>query len=383
MRRSHSSQDTQPGEYRYHVQHPAPKTKPLRVGMPSAERGGRPGDTAFQRHIRTFTIVAVFMVAFLGITVFTAIKSWQIRHTRVTRHIPKEDTPENSMWRTSPSSSGVAPSASPTTEADTIHQAEILARQAELMVEATNYREAITLYSDAIHVWPDLATAYPRLGRLLLETGNDQRAQIALERAAELFPASADILNDLGVAYLRMNRFDRALTQFETALTIAPDHGPALFNQSLCLRATGRLAEARRVLDQYLVRRPNDPQGLKEKAFFIATEGHYEGALALLEQIIAAFPAWPPAYFDAAATAALMKDTDHAIRFLRKVESLTSPAAVYLVYQQPAFNEVRLSEAGKIFQRDLVRRAQSAGAPARPPPGSRGAPEPMLSDVTE
>ena len=37
---------------------------------------------------------------------------------------------------------------------------------------------------------------------------------------------------------------------------------------------------------------------------------------------------------------------------------MASPSAVYLVYQQPAFREVRLSESGRAYLKALVERAR-------------------------
>lgn len=371
----------EPPEYSYHVQHPAPKAQAPRTGKIAPARAGKPGDQAFNKHVRVFVVVALFMIVFLALTVFSIVWTWHVRHTRMTRDIKKDADAGDTGWRSSQSMKTTT-LFSTTSEADSIHEAEILARQAELMVEATNYREAVKLYSDAIRVWPGLAPAYPQLGRLHLKMGNDARAQPILERAAELNPAAADIFNDLGVAYLRMNRYEKASPLFRTALTIQPDYGPALFNLSLSLRASGDMAGARKILDQYLLARPDEPRGLKEKAFFVAAEGHYAGALGILEEIMLSSPDFAPAYFDAAATAALMKDPGNALRLLRKAEALTSPASAYLVYQQPAFNEVRLTDTGKIFLRDLVRRAQS-GAGSAQATYSRGTPEPMLSEAAE
>jgi hypothetical protein len=67
---------------------------------------------------------------------------------------------------------------------------------------------------------------------------------------------------------------------------------------------------------------------------------------------------WPSLRFDAAATAALMGRSENAIVHLQKAEALASPSAVYLVYQQPAFREVRLSETGRAYLKELVERAR-------------------------
>jgi hypothetical protein len=49
---------------------------------------------------------------------------------------------------------------------------------------------------------------------------------------------------------------------------------------------------------------------------------------------------------------------DDAIRYLEKGEAFTNPARAYKVYQQPAFNKIRSSELGKIYEKELVDRTR-------------------------
>ena len=43
---------------------------------------------------------------------------------------------------------------------------------------------------------------------------------------------------------------------------------------------------------------------------------------------------------------------------MEKAEPLASPGAVYEIYKEPAFKEIRLSEIGKEFEKNLADRAR-------------------------
>lgn len=381
MNRTPHGGGNRPADYLYHAQHPS-----ARPGRRRGDKGparSNPPDSAFKRTLRTFSIVAGFMFLFFLLTIFAAVKSWQIRHSRVTRDLPPEDEIADFGRRaTMPTSSIAVAAGLGSGDADTLQRAELLAQQAKNAALETNYTDAVRLYADALRIWPGLAAAQLELGRLHLQLRNYPKALVALERAAELHPTDPGALNDLACAHFLMQRFDRARAQLEAALRLQPDFAPALYNMALCRRFMGDPTGAQHALDEYLAIRPNDPYGLREKAFFLAAEGHYAGALEILVQVLDAKPDWAPPYFDAAASAALMQKTGDAINYLRKAESLTSPAAAYLLFQQPAFNEVRLSETGRAFQRELIRRAQSMAAPAAVAAGLTN-PEPMLSGAAQ
>ena len=98
------------------------------------------------------------------------------------------------------------------------------------------------------------ADAY-RLGRLHLANKNFQLAVEYLEKASGEANASADVHNDLGVAYLQRAGdcdFDRAREQFERILRTQATFEPAVFNLALFYDINGRQADAERQWKRYL-----------------------------------------------------------------------------------------------------------------------------------
>jgi hypothetical protein len=98
------------------------------------------------------------------------------------------------------------------------------------------------------------ADAY-RWGRFYLIEGNYEKAIEQLLMAAEDPHAPPDVHNDLGVGYLlrfTAGDFERALSEFKSALTQDETFLPAIFNLSLLYERNGMTEEAAQQGERYL-----------------------------------------------------------------------------------------------------------------------------------
>lgn len=314
-------------------------------------------------NIRTFVISAVVMTGFLILATYVADRIWRFKEQR---HVSRGEAPapaadnRSISSRETASPPGLTPT-NPATELDPekLRKAIFLTRSAEALEKAGDLKEAAGRYQEALKVWPYLVDAWAQLGRVYLQLQDFDNAARALERAVESDPSNPALLNDLGVAYLYRNHIPMAAEFFRAAVDISPDYAPALFNLVLCSLATEDIETAREQLEAYLRIRPDDPRALKEKAYLLAREGKYREALAILQKAIIHNPEWAPLYFDAAAAAALLGSTEDAVAYLEKAELLTTPREVYRVYLQPAFQQIRLTELGQLFEKELAERARS------------------------
>jgi tetratricopeptide (TPR) repeat protein len=339
-------------------------------------------------NLRTFLIVGAGMSVFFALAMFTSIRAWRLKEARATstkpataqdseargrRRIKDPTRLENAEWGRRAGSAGQS-------DTDAIHAALLLAKRADALVESGETREAIDLYTEALTVWPHLTAARIKLGRLFLTMRDYIRAQEYLEAAVDNDPGSPDLINDLGVSYFHQRRITTAMKQFKSAVQIDDRFAPAYFNLALCHLSMADQNSARDYLHKYLLLVPDDTRALKQKAFLDATDGDYTNAMTTLQQAISIDSNWPSLRFDAAATAALMGRGGDAIVHLQKAETLASPSAVYLVYQQPAFREVRLSEQGRAYLKDLVERARERAGVKETYNPLRDVIEPVLSN---
>ena len=321
----------------------------------------KPAQDMFANNLKILGIFIAGIVLLVVIAYAFSSHSWNAKRARVARTQPTElsSTTSGRVDKRQRNLQIPLPGESQTPSAEVLREASVLARRGETLEDAGDLVGAAEAFQAALETWPNLAQVRGRLGRLYLRLSDFPKAQTVLETATEQNPASAGLMNDLGVSHFQQQRTDVAARMFAAALQLDPEFPEALFNMALCQLARSDNPRAADFLDRYLMLRPDDPKALKERAFIDAVDGNYSNAMNRLHQAIATDPAWPPLYYNAAATAALMGSTEDAIKHLEKAEQLTSPAAVYLMYQQPAFDQVRRAEAGISFEKALLERARA------------------------
>jgi tetratricopeptide (TPR) repeat protein len=92
---------------------------------------------------------------------------------------------------------------------------------------AGNQVEALKLYQSAIARGVHSAWVYSRLGHLRLQQGDRNAAIAAFERAAQLNPSDCESLNDLGLAYLELEKVADADRVFQWCLATGEPYAGA------------------------------------------------------------------------------------------------------------------------------------------------------------
>ena len=263
-------------------------------------------------------------------------------------------------------------------ETEKLMRAAYLARVARTFEDNNDLDKAAQKYREALDVWPYTPDVWAQLGRVYLRQHDYWHAQVALEKAIEGNPGAVEVLNNLGVAYLWRQNLESARKVFQAALDIDPNYALTYFNLALCLIAQNDRPQARERLEQFLRMKPDDARGLRELACLKAIDNERDEALTDLEPALAQAPDWPLHYFDAAVVSALLGDFEKSIRYLEKAEPLSGPSNVYKIYQEPPFKELRLTEAGKLFEKDLAARAREMISRQEQPPVPTAS-DPMIS----
>lgn len=382
----------------YHRPEPKPRLRDstrrdMRKNTTGSSRRSIGGERAvLLSSIRTFTLVTLLLLMLAALTAYMIRWSWRTLDRRmqdrvgeprpstasprrsapapgerIQMQVREQETPPRSL-RAFPEATtgfpvgappeGVPPQFQAELDMEVIRRAVYLQKRAEALLADGNPAEAIERLHDALDIWPHFMPAWTQLGQAYLAMGQFARARIALERAAESDPSNPAIWNDLGVVLFYQNRMRDALEIFEMVADLEPNYPEAHFNRALCYLVRNDTERVEAALDAFLRMRPDDAHALRKKAYLQAGRQDYQAAYNSLQRALTTAPDWPPLYLDLAATAALLGRLQEAIRFLDEAKSLTSPDAVYQVYQQPAFQEIRFTEEGQRFQRELAERAR-------------------------
>jgi tetratricopeptide (TPR) repeat protein len=110
-------------------------------------------------------------------------------------------------------------------------------------------------------------------GDALFAQGRLSEAVAEYERGLVLDGAEPNLLNSLGVCYGHLGQMDRAMEYFQRALDAAPGDFMAHYNLGYALMAQGRLAEARRRLDESLAMAPDHADTLFQLGRLAQGEG--------------------------------------------------------------------------------------------------------------
>ncbi|HEY4977518.1 MAG TPA: tetratricopeptide repeat protein [Gaiellaceae bacterium] len=96
-------------------------------------------------------------------------------------------------------------------------------------------------------------------GKRHLADGMPAQAVVSLEKAKRHEPRKASIREALGIAYLRLGRFEEAESEFRAMVEITPTDAYAYYGLGRSLASLGRSAEARGQLKLARMLSPFEP----------------------------------------------------------------------------------------------------------------------------
>lgn len=94
------------------------------------------------------------------------------------------------------------------------------------------WKNEITLWQDVVKKSPNKPRAHLNLGQAYLRYGKNQRALEEFMNTLMLDPSNIKTYNSLGTFYYKRQNFDEALKQFNTALRLDPKYADAYINRA-------------------------------------------------------------------------------------------------------------------------------------------------------
>ncbi len=162
---------------------------------------------------------------------------------------------------------------------------------AQLCEVQRRFEEALDYLSQALIKKPEIAMLWMRRGVVHMRRGDYDLAVSDLEHAVKLAPNSADMLNELGIAYSqsqRKNKRTLALKVFERSVGLAPQNVGMLNNYGNILTELGRPREALPVFERARQLAPNHAaihhnlgQTFSALKAFAQAEPHFRRAIEL------------------------------------------------------------------------------------------------------
>ncbi|HEY8503562.1 MAG TPA: tetratricopeptide repeat protein [Gemmataceae bacterium] len=126
-------------------------------------------------------------------------------------------------------------------------------------------------------------------GQVLERSGDPGEAIASYRRAVAADPGHAEARRHLALALVRSDRAEEAAAHLERLCAESPDP-ELLLGLARCRRSTGRVDEARRLLDEVLAARPDDPEALRERGKLALQTGRAVEAERWLRTAVAQAP---------------------------------------------------------------------------------------------
>ncbi len=199
------------------------------------------------------------------------------------------------------------------------------------------YRSHVTLWDNVIKRSPNKRRAHENYGQALSTAGSVARTQgearklyyEALQQFRTVISLKddgsvplRDLYREIGVVYFRLERYDDAISSWETGLRYAPYDPSLLNNLSIVLMQKGRFDEAASVASAALSVDPYMPQALNTMGQVAMVKNDYEKAVQYFLKAIDREPDVPSRYWNAALAMEQAKKYDMALQYASKYVSM-------------------------------------------------------------
>ncbi len=151
---------------------------------------------------------------------------------------------------------------------------------------AGRLREADQVYQAILRADPNQRDAIYLSGVLALLNGNPARGIELMQRAIALGLLTAELLNNLGAAYVHAQQPPQALSCFDRAIQLAPTHAASYYNKACLLKDSGDLAGAASHLRTAIHHDPRYTAALNNLASLLIDHGDLNEAATMLERCL-------------------------------------------------------------------------------------------------
>jgi tetratricopeptide (TPR) repeat protein len=165
-----------------------------------------------------------------------------------------------------------------------------LLEQADDYLADEEYAQAEMTYRQAIKLRPGASLARLKLGYFYTELNRDEDALQSLQYGLEEIPDNADIIYEIGLIQVRLRLLSEAIVSLAKAAILAPENPHYSYVYGIAMNSYQRPGEALDILQQALVRHPQDKAILNALIAINQDNNHLAEAISYAEQILVLEP---------------------------------------------------------------------------------------------
>lgn len=181
--------------------------------------------------------------------------------------------------------------------------------------------KSIAELEKGVGILPNYAEAWNHLGIAYKERKNGAAAVNAFEKArAYKQYTDVDFFIASGLAYGMVQKYDLAIADFTTAISIDPKNAEAYNNKGMYLSEKGMLDSALIYLNKAIELKPDSYEAIYNKGNNYAKAGDFNTAIKLYNEAIKVKPDYTDAVLNLGNSYAALKDYNNALKYFRMVE---------------------------------------------------------------
>lgn len=196
-------------------------------------------------------------------------------------------------------------------------------------------------FEEAIHTFPSITGLRRYLGAVYVKKQAFVKAAEQLEMALKE-ERSADVLNNLGAAYIGIGKYTEAEGLIKEALLQHPDSAGCYKNLALLYQKAGQTNEARTAFEKYFSLNPQDTSLLENYVNYLSNAGKIRDVIAFLDRLNGADPL--ASHLLRARAAAQNNDVERAVQALRETAKLRTPSQTITEMHKPEFEGISQTE---------------------------------------
>lgn len=187
-----------------------------------------------------------------------------------------------------------------------------------------NFQGVVKTLEQALKINPNFVDGEYNLGVAYMNLNKAEKALSCFESVIKKRPDYFEAFNNLGGCYVELQRFDEGIEAYEKAVAIKPDFVPSLRNLGTALRDMGRAEDAEVILEKIPLLQPRFALGHLSLGVTKAELGKNEEAIACFEKALELQADMRGAHYELGKAYKQAGDMEKAFECFDKVDNLVA-----------------------------------------------------------
>jgi tetratricopeptide (TPR) repeat protein len=201
-----------------------------------------------------------------------------------------------------------------------------------LITRVQDWQQPLALYRNSLEATPRSASLQENLGVALRDSGDQDGALAAFEKAVRLKPDYAGAITAIANIYAGQGKPQLAIGEYTRSLSFSPNDPKTILNYAVALQETGDKPQAEVQYRRVMELLPHDSAAYADLESLYIEEGRPDDAIAMYKQATSISPNEANAYFDLGVMFQQRGQDQEALAFYKKVLQLKPDDPQTLLY---------------------------------------------------